>query len=145
MPSSSPPASPRTALSARRVVRIVVADDHAAVRRGLVQLLHAEEDLRVVAEAADLGGACRAVREHLPDVLLLDLNMPGGSSLSAIPAILQRAPTTAVVILTMQDDPAYERRARSAGAAGYVLKDAADVELVSVLRAAAPGRATTEE
>lgn len=129
----------RSSSAGAGAIRIVIADDHVAVRRGLVQLLGAEQDLCVVAEAADLDGARRAVPEHRPDVLLLDLNMPGGSSLDAISGLLGRTPGTAVVILTMQDDPAFERRARAAGASGYVLKDAADVELVGVLRTAASG------
>lgn len=145
MPAASPPAPRREVSAAGRLIRIVIADDHAAVRRGLVRLLSAEEDLQVVAEATDLDEACRAVPVHRPDVLLLDLNMPGGSSLAAIPGLLERNPETAVVILTMQDDRAYERLARAAGASGYVLKDAADVELVHVLRAAASGGSARRE
>lgn len=137
MPASSPPAPHRLEPAPERVIRIVIADDHAAVRRGLVELLSAEDDLRVVAEATDVSEAFRSVLEHRPDVLLLDLTMPGGSSLDAIPAIREHAPGTAVVILTMQDHPAFERRARTLGAAGYVLKDDADTALVGILRVGA--------
>lgn len=140
----SPSAPHRTAPAAGRVVRIVVADDHAAFRRGLVELLRAEDDLRVVAQATDIGGASRSVLEHRPDVLLLDLNMPGGSSLDAIPRILENAPGTAVVLVTMQDDPAFERRARALGASGYVRKDDADTTLAGVLQGVLRSRTAPE-
>lgn len=115
------------------MIRVVVADDHAASRHGLVELLSAEDGFRVVSEAISLDEAFRAAGEQRPDVLLLDLNIPGGSSLDAIPSILERAPGTVIVIVTMQDDPGFERRARALGAAGYVVKDAADTALVSAL------------
>ena len=122
------------------VIRIVLADDHGVVRAGLKLLLDAESDFEVVAEAADVDGALRAVLGHKPDVLILDLNMPGEpSSLEALPALVERSPQTATVILTMQEDPEYARRALRAGALGYVLKEAADVELVEAVRRAATG------
>src|SRR5579875_3227632 len=121
-------------------IRIVIADDHPVVRRGLRQLLQDEQGFEVVAEADDLQSARRYVRGHRPQVLLLDLNMPGGSSLDAIEEILDESPGLSIVILTMQDEPAYARRALSAGALGYVLKEAADTELVQAVRAAAQGR-----
>jgi DNA-binding NarL/FixJ family response regulator len=120
-------------------VRIVIADDHSVVRRGLRQLLDGEEGFEVVAEAGDVESARRYVRGHHPDVLVLDLNMPGGSSLDAIPLIRQESPKTQIVVLTMQAEPAYARRALSAGVLGYVLKEAADAELVAAIRAAAAG------
>jgi two-component system response regulator NreC len=119
--------------------RIVIADDHAVVRRGLKGLLEGEAGFEVVAEAADVDGARRYVRGHHPDVLVLDLNMPGGSSIEAIPSIIRESPGTGVVVLTMQNEPAYAREALSAGALGYVLKEAADAELVEAVRAAAVG------
>lgn len=122
-----------------RTLRIVVADDHAVVRRGLIMLLDNEADFEVVAEAGDVDGARRYVRGHHPDVLVLDLNMPGGSSLEAIPLILAENPETAVVVLTMQDEPAFARQALQAGARGYVLKEAADAELIEAVRRAAAG------
>jgi two-component system response regulator NreC len=120
-------------------IRIVLADDHAVVRSGLRLLLDGEPDFEVVAEAGDLESAERYVRGHHPAVLVLDLNMPGGSSLEAIPRIRQRCPETQIVVLTMQQEPAFARHALSAGALGYVLKEAADDELVEAVRKAARG------
>jgi two-component system, NarL family, response regulator NreC len=121
------------------LIRLVLADDHAVVRAGLRLLLDAESDFEVVAEAGDVDAARRYVRGHHPDVLVLDLNMPGGSSLEAIPAIREEAPDTQVVVLTMQEEPAFARQALASGAAGYVLKEAADSELVEAVRRAAMG------
>jgi two-component system response regulator NreC len=126
-------------VSADRPLRVVIADDHPVVRRGLRELLDGEGGLEVVAEAGDVDGALRYVRGHHPDVLVLDLNMPGGSSLDAIPKIRAAAPETQIVVLTMQDEPAYARQALSAGVLGYVLKEAADSELVEAIRRAAEG------
>jgi two-component system, NarL family, response regulator NreC len=121
-------------------VRIVLADDHAVVRSGLQLLLDAEDDLEVVATAGDVDGALRAVLGHKPDVLVLDLNMPGEqTSLEALPGVRERSAPTSTVILTMQEDPEYARRALRAGAVGYVLKEAADAELVEAVRRAAAG------
>jgi two-component system response regulator NreC len=131
-PSSERPASAKP-------IRIVLADDHAVVRSGLRMLLDSERDFEVVAEASDVEGARRYVRGHHPGVLVLDLNMPGGSSLEAIPAIREESPGTQIVILTMQQEPAFAREALRAGALGYVLKEAADEELVEAVRRAAAG------
>ena len=120
-------------------VTIVLADDHPVVRTGLRMLLDAADDMRVVAEAGDVGSAQRFVLGHKPTVLVLDLNMPGGSSLAAIPRIAEASPQTSVVVLTMQEDPAFAREALQAGARGYVLKHAAGAELVQAIRAAAGG------
>jgi two-component system response regulator NreC len=120
-------------------IRIVLADDHAVVRSGLRLLLDSENDFEVVAEAGDLESARRYVLGHHPTVLVLDLNMPGGSSLDAIPGIRERSPDTQIVMLTMQQEPAFARHALSAGAIGYVLKEAADDELVEAVRRAARG------
>jgi two-component system, NarL family, response regulator NreC len=120
-----------------RRIRIVLADDHAVVRSGLRLLLDAERGFEVVGEAGDVQGARGQVRAEQPDVLVLDLNMPGGSSLEAIPAIRAESPGTQIVVLTMQQEPAFARYALSAGAIGYVLKDAADDELVEAIRRAA--------
>ena len=124
---------------ATSAIRVVIADDHAVVRRGLRQLLDAEEGFEVVAEAADLAGAQRYVRGHHPDVLVLDLNLPEGLSLDAIPELRAECPETQIVVLTMQNEPAYARKALAAGALGYVLKEAAESELVEALRRAADG------
>jgi two-component system response regulator NreC len=120
-------------------VRIVLADDHPVVRRGLRLLLDDEADFEVVAEAGDVEEARRFVRGHHPSVLVLDLNMPGESSLTAIPALRAEFPETRIVVLTMQPEPAFAREALAAGATGYVLKQAADTELVEAVRLAASG------
>jgi two-component system response regulator NreC len=121
------------------MIRVVIADDHAVVRRGLRQVLSAEGGVEVVGEASDLDGARRYVRGHHPDVLVLDLNLPEGLSLGAIPQIRAESPNTQIVVLTMQNEPAYARQALSAGALGYVLKEAAESELVEAVRRAAVG------
>jgi two-component system response regulator NreC len=118
---------------------IVIADDHRVVRSGLRMVLDREEDFEVVAEAGDVADARRYVRAHRPDVLILDLNMPGDPSLPAIPLLLEDSPPTRVVVLTMQEDPAFAREALQAGASAYVLKEAADDELVQAVRTAAAG------
>jgi two-component system, NarL family, response regulator NreC len=120
-------------------IRVVIADDHAVVRRGLRDILDAADGFELVAEASDLDGARRYVRGHHPDVLVLDLNLPEGSSLEAIPRLRAEFPGTQVVVLTMQNEPAYAREALSAGALGYVLKEAAESELVEAVRRAAAG------
>jgi two-component system, NarL family, response regulator NreC len=118
-------------------ISVVIADDHAVVRTGLKLLLDGEDGITVLAEAGDVAETRRRVSAYKPDVLVLDLNMPGEPSLPAIPEL---AAATAVVVLTMQDDPAFAREAMQSGAKGYVLKEAADAELVQAVRAAAAGR-----
>ena len=120
-------------------IRVVVADDHAIVRRGLRQVLGADAGFALVAEAVDLDSARRAVLGHRPDVLVLDLNMPGGSTLQAIPELRNAFPDTQIVVLTMQNEPAYARQALKAGALGFVLKEAAESELLDAVRRAAAG------
>jgi two-component system, NarL family, response regulator NreC len=120
-------------------VKVIIADDHAVVRSGLRMLLDAEDGLHVVAEAGDVPNAMRMVRAHRPGVAVLDLNMPGGSILEAIPQLLESTPETAIVVLTMQDDPAFARQALQSGALGFVLKEAADEELLEAVRLAAKG------
>jgi len=122
------------------VIRIVLADDHAVVRSALRMLLDAEPGLEVVAEAGDVDGAIRYLRGHRPEVLILDLNMPGRASLEALPDISEASPDTQVVVLTMQSEPAFAREAMQAGVLGYILKEAADTELVKAVRLAAQGR-----
>jgi two-component system response regulator NreC len=117
--------------------RIVIADDHVVVRRGLREVLETEPGFEVVGEAGNLDDARRSVREHDPDVLVLDLNMPGGSSLGHIGDVRAEFPGTQLVVLTMQNEPSYARQALSAGALGYVLKDAPEEELVEAVRRAA--------
>jgi two-component system response regulator NreC len=120
-------------------ITIVLADDHVVVRRGLRLVLESEQGMEVVAEAGDVADALHKVRAHRPSVLVLDLNMPGEPSLPAIPQFLQGCPDTAIVVLTMQEDPAFAREALRSGALAYVLKEAADDELVEAVRAAARG------
>ena len=120
-------------------VSIVIADDHAVVRSGLRMLLDAEPGFSVVADAGTVHEAREAVEQHHPTVLILDLHMPGDTSLSAMPALRRTAPDTAIVVLTMQEDPAFARGAMAAGASGYVLKEAADTELVTAIRTVAEG------
>lgn len=121
-------------------VTIVIADDHTVVRSGLRMLLDAEPGFEVVAEAGDVPATTRYVLGHKPRVLVLDLNMPGGSSLGAIPTLREISPTTGIVVLTMQNSPAFAREALQAGALGYVLKEAADDELVEAVRLAGRGQ-----
>jgi two-component system, NarL family, response regulator NreC len=118
-------------------LRIVIADDHTVMRSGLRMLLEAEQGFHVVSEAGSVQSVFRDVRTHRPDVLVLDLNMPGGSSVQAISQLSRISPRTAVVILTMEDDPGFMREAYAAGARGYVLKESAATELVQVIRTAA--------
>jgi two-component system response regulator NreC len=127
------------ASSAPAAIRIVLADDHATVRRGLQLRLDNEDGLEVVACVGDVEAAIRTTRGYKPNVLVLDLNMPGGSSLGAIPKILEASPNTNIAVLTMQNEPAFARQALSAGALAYVLKEAADDELVTAVRRAAAG------
>jgi two-component system response regulator NreC len=124
---------------AAETTTIVLADDHAVVRSALRMLLDSEPGFEVVAEAGDAEAATRYVLGHKPTVLILDLNMPGGSSLEAIPAILEASPATEIVVLTMQSEPAFARKALQAGVRGYVLKEAAEAELVQAVRSAAAG------
>jgi two-component system response regulator NreC len=118
---------------------IVLADDHTVVRNALRLLLDAEPGFEVVAEAGDADTAVRYVRGHKPTVLILDLNMPGRASLEAVPDIRDASPQTEIVVLTMQNEPAFARRALQSGVRGYVLKEAADAELVQAVRSAAAG------
>jgi two-component system, NarL family, response regulator NreC len=117
-------------------IDIVLADDHEVVRAGLRLLLQGEEGLHVIGEAGNVPDALRLVELGHPHVLVLDLNMPGPSSLTAIAEVKA---TCAVVVLTMQSDPAFAREALQAGARAYVLKEAAGAELVTAIRAAARG------
>jgi two-component system response regulator NreC len=119
------------------VITVMLADDHAVVRAGLRMLLEAEEDMTVVAEAGDVPTVMRRVAGNRPRILVLDLNLRGDSSLQAIPRILETSPETRIVVLTMQTDPVFAREALGAGALGYVLKEAADTELVDAVRRAA--------
>jgi len=118
---------------------IVIADDHAVVREGIQLLLEAEPDFTVVGEAGDLEALRDCLAERCPTILLLDLHMGRELSLSALPALHAVSPQTRIVILTMQDDPAFARQALAGGAAGYVLKEAPRSELAQAIRTVAAG------
>jgi two-component system, NarL family, response regulator NreC len=120
-------------------IRVLVVDDHAVVRAGLRRVLDAESDIETVGEAADGERALFEALEHRPDVVLMDVVMPGKTGIEGLPALLQALPETKVLILSMQDDPRYVREAFDAGASGYVLKEAADTEVVGAVRAVAAG------
>jgi two-component system, NarL family, response regulator NreC len=130
----------RAMATAADAITIVIADDHQVVRAGLRLLLEAESGFQVVAEAGDVPTTERRIAAYHPRVLILDLNMPGESSLTAIPRLRASSPETNIVVLTMQNDPAFAREALRAGATGYVLKEAADTELVQAVRMASGGR-----
>lgn len=121
------------------VITVVLADDHHAVRRNLRLLLDGEEGVRVVAEAPDISSVLRHVPAHLPRVLVLDLRMPNGSSIDAIRRLRAEVPQTEIVVLTMEESPAFAHQAIQAGAVGFVLKDKADSELPTAVRQAARG------
>ena len=121
------------------MIRAVVVDDHAVVRSGIKLLLEREDDLEVVGEAGNSKDAIFAVRALKPDVILLDVVMPGESGIDVLPSLLKESPETKVLVLSMQDDPSYVREAFAAGALGYVLKEAADEEVVSAVREIAGG------
>ena len=109
------------------------------MRSALRALLEADGEFEIVAEAGDVDEAVRKVLAYKPSVIVLDLSMPGGSSLAAIPRMLEASPGTAIVVLTMEDEPRFAREAFRAGALGFVLKEAADTELVAAVRAAVSG------
>jgi two-component system response regulator NreC len=121
-------------------IKVLIADDHSVLRAGLRMLLSVQSDIEVVGEAADGAEVSLKARELRPDVVLLDLSMPGPRSGNVIRNVLRACPKTRVLILTMHDDAAYLRSALSAGAAGYVVKKAADSELMSAIRAVHAGR-----
>jgi two-component system response regulator NreC len=121
------------------LIRIVLIDDHAVVRSGLSLLLDAEEDIEVVGEGGSAKDAVFRARALKPDVMLLDVIMPGESGIDVLPKVLKESPETRVLVLSMQDDPSYVREAFAAGASGYVLKEAVDEEVVAAVREIANG------
>jgi len=120
-------------------IRVLIADDHAVVRAGLKLLLDAAEEIEVVGEAGSGEEAVRLARSLVPDVVLMDVVMPGMSGIEATRPALEAAPGAKVLVLSMQDDPRYVREAFEAGASGYVLKEAADSEVVQAVRDVAAG------
>jgi two-component system, NarL family, response regulator NreC len=120
-------------------IRVVIVDDHAILRSGLRRVLEAEPDIEVVGEAENAERAVFETLQTKPDVIVMDVVMPGKSGIEGMPAVLQAAPDAKVLVLSMQDDPRYVREAFDAGASGYVLKEAADTEVVGAVRAVAGG------
>jgi two-component system response regulator NreC len=122
-----------------RQTTVILADDHNVIRTGLRSMLEAESDLRVIGEAADSAAAAKLTRDRRPDVLVLDLQMPGAEPARDIQGLRESTPDTAIVVLTMQRDPRKARDLLRAGAAGYVLTQAADRKLTEAIRIAAEG------
>jgi two-component system, NarL family, response regulator NreC len=121
-------------------IRIVLADNHAAMRRSLHLMLDGEDDIQVVAEAGDFAAVAQHLSHHRPQVLVLDLGMHNGSSIETIHRLRRHGAGPQIVVLTMEDSPAFARRALHAGAVGFVLKDRSDSELPEAVREAACGR-----
>ena len=120
-------------------VRVVIVDDHAVVRSGLRLLLDTEDDIETVGEAGTAREALFEVRARKPDIVLMDVGLPDRSGIETTPDVLKEVPDAKVLILSIEDDPSYVRRAFAAGVSGYVLKEAADVELVAAVRQVATG------
>jgi len=121
------------------MIRVLIVDDHAVVRTGLQLLLETQEDMEAVGEAGSADEAVEQARELRPDLVLLDLTMPGRPGLDALPALLKTDPQLKVLILSMEDDPRYVREAFAAGARGYLLKEAVANEVVGAIREVAAG------
>lgn len=124
----------------QKKIRILIADDHAILRSGLRLLISGQADMEVVGEAGDVEEVIRLAGSLKPNVITLDLTMPGGSGLGAIESLRKGAPSARIVVLTMHDDPAYVRSALAAGASGYLAKSAADTALIGAIRAVHRGR-----
>jgi two-component system, NarL family, response regulator NreC len=120
-------------------IRVLIVDDHAVVRSGLRRVLESEADIEVVGEAGDARHAVFETRARKPDVVLMDVVMPGKSGIDATPDLLHDHPTAKVLILSMQDDPQYVREAFAVGASGYILKEAVDTDVVAAVREVANG------
>jgi two-component system, NarL family, response regulator NreC len=120
-------------------IRVLIVDDHAVLRSGLHLLLDAEKDIEVVGEAGNVKDAVFEARATKPDVVLMDVVMPGQSGIEGVPLVLKEAPDAKVLVLSMQDDPRYVHEAFAAGAAGYVLKEAVDAEVVGAIHQVAGG------
>lgn len=118
---------------------VVLVDDHAVVRGALKALLEGQEDLEVVGEAGSIADGRAVVTEKQPRVVVLDVNLPDGLAVDAVPELREESPETAIVLLTMERDLTLARRAIDAGASGYLFKDSAHLELIKAIRAAAAG------
>ena len=117
-------------------MRVIIVDDHTLVRAGLSRLLQTFADIDVIAEASNAQEAVDLASLHRPDLVLMDLSLPGRSGLDALTDVLQTSPKTRVVMMSMHDDPVHVRDALDRGATGFVVKDAAPLELELALRAA---------
>jgi two-component system response regulator NreC len=124
--------------------RVLIADDHAVLRAGLKLLINGQSDMEVVGEAGDGPATVRNAQATAPNVVLLDLSMPGTRSMQTIEQLVRVAPSARVLVLTMHDDPAYLQAALQAGASGYIVKKAADVELLTAIRAVHQGRSVVD-
>jgi two-component system response regulator NreC len=120
-------------------IRVLIVDDHAVLRSGLHLLLEAQSNIEVVGEAGDVKEAVFEARDKKPDVVLMDVVMPGQTGIEGVPLVLKEAPEAKVLVLSMQDDPRYVREAFAAGAAGYILKEAVDAEVVGAIQRVAAG------
>src|SRR5689334_568749 len=120
-------------------IRVLIVDDHAVVRSGLHLLLDADAEIEVVGEAGSVKDAVFEAREKKPDVVLMDVVMPGQTGIEGIPLVLKEVTDAKVLVLSMQDDPRYVHEAFAAGAAGYILKEAADAEVVAAVHEVAGG------
>ena len=120
-------------------IRVLIVDDHAVLRSGLHLLLDAQSDIEVVGEAGDVKEAVFETRDKKPDVVLMDVVMPGQTGIEGVPLVLKEAPEAKVLVLSMQDDPRYVHEAFAAGAAGYILKEAVDAEVVGAIQRVAAG------
>lgn len=126
-------------MEGKNEITVVLADDHNLIRAGLRSMLEGEADLRVIGEGSDTASAIRLTQDRRPDVLVLDLQMPGADPARDIEGLRESVPTTAIIVLTMQSDPRKARELLRAGAAGYVLKQAAERKLTEAIRIAAGG------
>ena len=126
-------------MTTKAKIRVLIVDDHAVLRSGLHLLLDAQSDIEVVGEAGDVKEAVFETRDKQPDVVLMDVVMPGQTGIEGVPLVLKEAPDAKVLVLSMQDDPRYVHEAFAAGAAGYILKEAVDAEVVGAIQRVAAG------
>jgi two-component system, NarL family, response regulator NreC len=126
-------------MTKKKSIRVLIVDDHAVVRSGLHLLLEADPEIEVVGEAGTVKDAVFEARDKKPEVVLMDVVMPGQTGIEGVPLVLKEAPEAKVLILSMQDDPRYVHEAFAAGASGYVLKEAVDAEVVGAVHEVANG------